>query len=144
MTKRTKSKASPFPTYTLPFPNLNTDNITEVGVTGKYGTRSVTSLPFPSHQTHPPQALLSLPKFTQLTPINPPHQIRRLPPETSQEDGNQPTRPLHLHILRENDREEAQCGYLELQELQEDGSGGRLDGFVSAAFFIFYLHFSGL
>ena len=62
-------------------------------------------------------------------------QIRRLPAQTGQEDGNQPTRPLHVHLLRQDDGQATQCWHLELQELQEDGGGWGVDGFVGGPFF---------
>ncbi len=147
MTKRTKSKPS---LPSLPYQHLALRGLlihpTEVGVTGKYGTRSLhppSSLP--PLLCPPPLPQYPIPKSlipTSHTPSPPStltnngcarKQIRRLPPQTGEEDGNLPTRPLHLHLLRQDDGQAAQRRYLELQELQEDGRGGSVDGFVSLA-----------
>ena len=46
-------------------------------------------------------------------------QLRRLPPQTSQENRNLATRQIHMHLLRQGDREASVDRDLELQSLQE-------------------------
>ncbi len=148
MTKRTKSKPSlpslPYEHLALPPANQSHRGRRHGQIRHQVSTPSL--LP-PTSSLLPllcPPPLLNLNPRTQnrQLPHPFPHQstnnngcvrkqIRRLPPQTSEEDGNLPTRPLHLHLLRQDDGQAAQRRHLELQELQEDGRWGSVDGFVS-------------
>lgn len=105
MTKRTKSM------ILYAHSPSRTNNLPEVGVTGKYGTISLI----------PSRVLQMSHGFAQ---------IWRLPSQAGEEDGNFPARPLHVHILWQDHRQARCCGYLELQVMQEDDSWRCLDRIV--------------
>lgn len=122
MTKRTKSKAITSPLS--PLPNTNT-------IAQRSASRENTAQGLYLHPPSP-SPTKPVPPETHLTRPGP--QIRRLAPQTGQEDGNQPARPLHVHLLRQDDGQETQRRHLELPELQEDRRGRRVDGVVSGPF----------
>ena len=101
--------------------------MTEVGVTGKYGTRYGTHRWMP-HTPHPAATLdRTLSDVIRLL------QIWSLSPKTGQEDGDHPTRKIHVHILRQSHCEASFRGNLELPILQKNRGWRSMDSVVSAA-----------
>lgn len=62
-------------------------------------------------------------------------QIRRLPPQTSQENGNHPTRQIHLHFLWKDHREAHLCRDLGMPVLQKVRCWWGLGCFVCSLIF---------
>lgn len=64
-------------------------------------------------------------------PLTTAAQIWSLAAQASEEDGNHPARPLHMHLLRQEHCEAASRGHLELQGVQEEHGRRGLGRLVS-------------
>ncbi len=64
-------------------------------------------------------------------PLTTSAQIWSLAAQASEEDGDHPARPLHMHFLRQEHREAASRGHLALQGVQEEHGRRSLGRFVS-------------